>query len=290
MSSAAHPHDGPGSYHRAFALGVALNIAFVIAEATFGFLGDSLALIADAGHNLSDVLGLLLAWGAARLALRAPTPRRTYGMRRSTILAALSNAALLLLAVGAIALEAVQRLNRPAPVQGRIVIIVAACGVIVNGLTAWLFWRGRHRDLNVRAAFLHMAADAAVSIGVVIAGIAILLTGRLWIDPLMSLAVVVVIGVSTWDLLRESFDLAVDAVPRRIDPAAVREYLEKLPGVYGVHEFHIWAMSTTEVALTAHLAKPDPTGDDELLMEIIRALREDFGINHPTIQWERYRG
>jgi len=290
ISRAAHRHGGPVSYQRAFVLGVALNIAFVLAEASFGILSHSLALLADAGHNLSDVLGLLAAWGATRLALRAATERRTYGLRRSTILAALGNATLLLFAVGAIAWEAIGRLRNPAPVQGEVMMLVAGAGVIVNTLTAWLFWGGRHHDLNVRGAFLHMAADAAVSVGVVAAGLLILLTGHLWIDPLISLAIVVVIAASTWSLLQESFDLAVDAVPRHIDPTAVRRYLEQLPGIHGVHEFHIWAMSTTEVALTAHLVKPDPEGDDELLMEIIRALREDFAIAHPTIQWERYRG
>jgi cobalt-zinc-cadmium efflux system protein len=286
----AHEHEFRSSFQRAFVIGIALNVAFVLTEAVFGLLAHSLALLADAGHNLSDVLGLLLAWGANRLALRAPTLRRTYGLRRSTILAALANAMMLLIAIGSIATEAIGRLSHPVPVKGEMVILVAAAGVIVNALTARLFWSGRHHDLNVRGAFLHMAADAAVSVGVVVAGLFIRWTGALWIDPLVSLAIVVVIGLGTWGLLRESLDLAMDAVPRHIDPAAVRRYLEGLPGIHGVHELHIWAMSTTQAALTVHLVKPDPAGDDELLMEVMRALREEYGITHPTIQWERWKG
>ncbi|MFH1143783.1 MAG: cation diffusion facilitator family transporter [Candidatus Eisenbacteria bacterium] len=286
-----HHHHGSGSIHPyAFAVGIGLNLAFVVAEAAAGFISGSLALLADAGHNLSDVLGLVVAWGASRLARKPPSLRRTYGLRRSTIVAAQANATILLLAIGGIAWEAIHRLTRPAPTEGMMMILVAGIGVLINGITARLFWRGRHHDLNIRGAFWHMTADAAVSLGVVLAGLLIHRTGLLWIDPLVSLAIVAVIAVSTWGLLRESFDLALDAVPRHVDPAAVRRYLEALPGIVGVHELHIWATSTTEVALTVHLIKPDPRGDDQLLMTIMSALREDFGIAHPTIQWERAGG
>jgi cobalt-zinc-cadmium efflux system protein len=281
------PHGSAMIHHRAFAIGVALNMAFVVLEAVFGFLGGSLALVADAGHNLSDVLGLLLAWGAIRLAQVAPTERRTYGVRRSTIFAALLNALLLLVAVGAIALEAVRRLWVPEPVAGVTVIFVAAAGVAVNTGTALLFRRGRKRDLNIAGAFAHMAADAAVSAGVALAGVAILLTGLPWLDPAVSLAIVVVIVVGTWGLLRDSVNLALDAVPSSIDPRQVEEYLLGLPSVVAVHDLHIWATSTTEVALTAHLVKPEPAGDDELIARVTEELATRFGIQHPTIQWER---
>jgi cobalt-zinc-cadmium efflux system protein len=248
----AHRHDS-ADFERAFAWGVALNVGFVAAEVGFGLYADSLALLADAGHNASDVLGLLLAWAAERLGRRRPTARRTYGLRRSSILAALLNAALLLIAIGAIAWEAVQRLARPEPVAGGTIMAVAAAGVVVNAATALLFLSGRTSDLNVRGAFLHMVADAGVSVGVVLAGLGMRLTGWLWLDPTASLAVVAVIAVGTWGLLRESADLALDAVPEGIDPAAVRDYLRGLPGITELHDLHIWAMSTTETALTVHL-------------------------------------
>jgi cobalt-zinc-cadmium efflux system protein len=285
MSHASH--GSPIAQQRAFAIGVGLNTAFVVLEAVFGLLGGSLALVADAGHNLSDVLGLLLAWGASRLARVAPTERRTYGVRRSTIFAALLNALLLLVAVGAIALEAVRRLRDPEPVAGATVIAVAMAGVAVNTATALLFMRGRKQDLNIAGAFVHMAADAAVSAGVALAGVAILLTGLSWLDPVVSLAIVVVILVGTWGLLRDSVNLALDAVPSSIDPRQVEDYLLSLPSIVAVHDLHIWATSTTEVALTAHLVKPDPTGDDDLLARVTEELRARFGIQHPTIQWER---
>jgi cobalt-zinc-cadmium efflux system protein len=275
-------------YNRAFLFGVLLNLAFVVVEATYGFLADSLALLADAGHNLGDVLGLLLAWGGAYLAGRERTPRRTYGWRRSTIFAALLNAVILLLAVGGIGVEALKRLSAPAPSAGSTIIVVAAAGVGINTLTALLFFSGRRGDLNIRGAFLHMAADAGVSAGVVLAGTGILCTGWLWLDPLASLVIAAVILAGTWGLMRDSVNLAMDAVPRGIDPAAVRGYLEGLSGVTAVHDLHIWAMSTTETALTAHLEYADPAVDlDAVTAEAGRGLRQRFGIGHSTLQWER---
>ena len=283
-----HSH-GTTSHGRAFAIGVALNLGFVAVEILYGIKAHSLALIADAGHNLSDVLGLLLAWGGIILARRLPTPRRTYGMRRSSILAALANAVLLLVAIGAIAWEAIQRLDNPAPVSAGIVIWVAVIGIAVNASTALLFMRGRKGDLNIRGAFLHMAADAGVSAGVVLAGIAIAKTGWLWLDPAISLFIVLVILVGTWGLLRDSVNLAIDAVPEGVDPASVRRYLTGLPGINEVHDLHIWGLSTTEVALTAHLVKPDAKSEDALLADTCRELHDRFGIEHATLQVERER-
>ncbi|MFN8516717.1 MAG: cation diffusion facilitator family transporter [Chloroflexia bacterium] len=284
--SHGHAH-GPASYGRAFAIGIALNLGFVIVEAGFGIVAGSLALVADAGHNLSDVLGLVLAWGASLLVGRRPTPRRSYGLRRASILAALTNAVTLLAALGIIAWEAIGRFRHPEPVQGGPVIAVALVGIAINGATALLFLRGRNNDLNIRGAFLHMAADAAVSLGVVIAGIVILVTGWFWLDPVVSLAIVGVIFVGTWGLLRESVDLALDAAPQGTDVAAVRGYLGGLPGVAGVHDLHIWAMSTTETALTVHLVMPGGQGGDALLARIGRELHDRFGIEHVTVQVER---
>jgi len=284
--SHAHGHShAPASYGRAFAIGVTLNLAFVIVEAGFGAWSHSLSLLADAGHNLSDVLGLLLAWGATVLAARQPTARRTYGLRRSSILAALLNAIVLLLAVGGIAWEAIHRFMQPAPVASGTVMAVAGIGFFVNSFTAWLFMSGQH-DLNIRGAFLHMAADAAVSLGVVFAALAMMFTGWLWLDPATSLVIVVVITFGTWGLLRESLDLALDAVPAGIHPEQITAYLQQLPGVVAVHDLHIWAMSTTETALTVHLVKPDATLDDALLARIHRELHDQFGIEHTTIQFE----
>ncbi len=278
--------DGRG-HRRAFLLGVALNLAFVAAEAGFGFHARSLALISDAGHNLSDVLGLALAWGAALLALRHPTARHTYGWRASTVLAALANAALLLLAIGAIAWAAVHRLRAPAPVQGGVVMVVAGVGIVINAATALLFRRGRAADLNVRGAFLHMAADAAVSAGVVATGLVIMLTGLAWLDPVVSLAIVVVIAIGTWRLLRDSVNLALHAVPAGMDLGSVAAYLGALPGVVSVHDLHLWSVSTTEVAFTGHIVKPAVEDDDALLARACRELRERFGIGHATLQVER---
>ncbi|MEH1965399.1 cation diffusion facilitator family transporter [Nostoc sp.] len=280
-----HEH-GQGNYNRAFAIGTALNIGFVIVEAVYGYRANSLALVADAGHNLSDVLGLLLAWGASALTLRPPTRRHTYGLRRSSILAALVNALVLLLAMGAIAWEAVRRFSEPSSVSGGTVIGVAVVGIIINTVTALMFMSGRQKDLNIRGAFLHMAADAGVSLGVVLAGIAIVFTSWLWFDPVVSLIIVVVVVVGTWQLLKDSLDLALDAVPAGIEPLAVRTYLAELRDVAGVHDLHIWGMSTTETALTAHLVMPTGHPGDAFLVQVNRELQDHFGIEHTTFQIE----
>lgn len=285
-----HHHHGPANYNRAFAVGVALNAGFVLVEAAYGFLAHSLSLLADAGHNLSDVAGLLLAWGAMYLAKRKPSPRRTYGLRRSSILAALGNAVLLLIAVGAIAWEAILRFAKPEPVAGGIVMAVAAVGIAVNGATALLFMAGRKKDVNIEGAFLHMAADAAVSLGVVVAGAVIQYTGWLWLDPTTSLVIVAVIMGSTWGLLRKSVNLAMDAVPEHIDPDEVRAYLASLAGVTAVHDLHIWGMSTTEAALTAHVVRPTTANDDAFLAETVKQLHDRFAIEHATLQVERGDG
>ena len=280
-----HAH-APASFGKAFAIGIALNVGFVAVEATFGVLANSVALLADAGHNLSDVLGLVVAWVAMVLAKRAPSARYTYGMKGSSILAALFNAVFLLVAVGAIAWEAIQRFGEPAPVAGKTVMIVAAIGILVNGVTAWLFASGAKGDINIKGAFLHMAADAAVSAGVVIAGLVILYTGWTWLDPVVSIAIVAVIVWSTWGLLRDSLTLSLAAVPPGIDPAAVRSHLEGLPGVAALHDLHVWAMSTTETCLTAHLLMPGGRPDDAFLMDAAAGIRERFGIGHTTLQVE----
>lgn len=282
-----HSHSHQLDFGRAFAIGILLNTAFIAAEVAFGLLSNSLTLLADAGHNLSDVMGLLIAWGATSLQRRGPTKRFTYGLRRTSVLAALANAILLLVSVGAIALEAIRRLREPAPVAGLTIIWVAAAGVLVNGVTAWMFIGGRERDLNIRAAFLHMAADAAVSAGVVVAGIIILRTGWSLLDPMSSLAIVAIILISTWGLLRDSINLVLDAVPRGIDPGAVKAFLEQLPGVAEIHHLHVWGLSTTETACTAHVVKHEPELDDRLLKTIACELHQRFGIEHTTIQFER---
>ena len=283
----SHGHDrGGGNYNRAFIISVALNTGFVIIEAVYGILANSLALLADAGHNLSDVLGLLLAWGASILARRRPTARRTYGLRRSSILAALLNAAFLLVISGGIGWEAIQRFREPASVAGGTVITVAAVGIAINTVSALMFLSGRKSDLNIRGAFLHLVADAAVSVGVVLAGIAIIATGWLWFDPAVSLIVTVVIVAGTWQLLQESLNLITDAVPAGIEPSLVRTYLAELPGVAGVHDLHIWAMSTTETALTAHLVMPTGFPGDAFLVRVARELHDQFGIEHATLQVE----
>jgi cobalt-zinc-cadmium efflux system protein len=282
-----HAHAPPADFGRAFLIGTLLNVTFVAVEAFYGFLSNSVALIADAGHNLSDVLGLLLAWGAATLSKRGPSANFTYGLRRSSILSALFNAVFLLVAIGAIAFEAVRRLDNPQPVEGGIVMAVAAVGILVNGITAWLFARGSKHDLNIRGAFLHMAADAAVSAGVVISGLLILQTGWLWLDPVTSLVVVAVILVGTWGLLRRSVNMALDRVPEHIPPAEVVAELEALPGVTRVHDLHIWSLSTTDVALTCHLVMPGGVTGDRSLRNVSDRLHHRFGIGHTTIQIER---
>ena len=270
-SHAGHVH-APVNFGRAFVIGIGLNAAFVLVEAGYGFVANSTALLADAGHNLSDVLGLVVAWIAAVLSKRPPTPRLTYGLRNTSILAALANAVLLLIAAGAIILEAIQRLLHPEPVASMTVIVVAAIGIVINGVTAWLFASGRDGDLNIRGAYLHMAADAAVSAGVVAAGFLIMVTGWLWVDPVTSLLIVAVIVWGTWGLLRESTAMSMAAVPSTIDPATVRDYLVGLPGVVSIHDLHIWPMSTTETALTAHLVMPAGNPGDAFLIETCRQL------------------
>lgn len=284
-SHAGHSH-APADFGRAFAIGTALNLAFVLVEGLAGILTGSMALLADAGHNLSDVLGLLIAWGGASLAKRPASRRFTYGLSSSTILAALANAVLLLFAVGAIALEAVQRFQDPPPVEGLTVMIVAGVGILINGGTALMFASGRKGDINIRGAYLHMAADAGVSAGVVIGGGLILLTNASWIDPAISLLIVAVILWSTWGLLRDSVTMALHAVPAGIDAEKVEEALAALPGVTRVHDLHIWPMSTTDVALTAHLLIPGGHPGDAFLDEAQHKLADDFGIGHATLQIE----
>ncbi|MGJ5208420.1 cation diffusion facilitator family transporter [Bradyrhizobium sp. HKCCYLR20261] len=283
-SHAGHSH-APTSFGTAFAVGVSLNTAFVIAELVFGYAANSLALISDAIHNLSDVMSLLLAWGALWLSGRRPTDRHTYGYRRASILAALINAGLLLLVVGGIAVEAFDRLRNPGEVAGVTVLWVAALGIVINGATAMLFMRGRDSDLNIRGAYLHMAADAAVSFGVVVAAAITIWTGWLWVDPVVSLVIALVVLLSGWELARDSVNLALDAVPRDIALPEVRDYLASLDGVSEVHDLHVWAMSTNETALTAHLVCPDGT-DDAFLHKVCAELSRRFKIQHSTLQIE----
>lgn len=280
-----HAH-GPPSNNMAFAVGIGLNVTFVVIEVVYGIVAQSLALLADAGHNLSDVLSLLIAWGAVYLAKASPTKHRTYGLRRSSILAALTNAIVLLVVVGGIVWEAIQRIGEPATVEGDTVMWVAAAGILVNGVSALFFMAGRKGDLNVRGAFVHLAADAAVSAGVVIAGLVIVATGWDWVDPAVSIVIAIVIVLATWGLLRESVNLAMDAVPENIDPHAVEEYLTALPGVAALHDLHIWAMSTTETALTAHLVMPTPPATDKFVVDLAHALQSRFSIGHVTVQIE----
>jgi cobalt-zinc-cadmium efflux system protein len=274
-------------YSRAFGIGVFLNVGFVLFEAAFGILSDSLALLADAGHNLGDVLGLLLAWGAHFLSTRGSSYRRTYGWKSTTMLAALINAIILLVVVSGIAWEAIPRFSDPQPISGPTIIYVAAMGVVINTATALLFIADREKDLNIRGAFLHMAADAGVSLGVVIAGIIIVTIGWLWIDPVVSLIIAAVILIATWRLLVDSVNLVLQAVPAGIDIKEVEKYLSDVPGVEAVHDLHIWAMSTTETALTAHVVKPDLENDDAMLAQIRVEICDRFGIEHVTLQVER---
>ncbi len=284
---AHHQHQAaPAGWNRAFALGIALNLGFVAVEGVYGWLSGSLALLADAGHNLSDVAGLVLAWGAALAGGLRPTHRRTYGWMRASILAALANALLLIFAMGALAFEAVQRLQAPEPVAGGTVIVVAAVGVLVNGLTAWLFMAGSQTDLNIRGAFLHMAGDALVSLGVVAAGLLYLQFGWGWLDPLVSLAIAVVIVLGTWSLFRQSLHLAFDGVPEGIDLVEVHAWLLAKPGVVDVHDLHVWALGTSDVALTAHLVMPAGHPGDAFVVALAEGLAHRFHINHPTIQIE----
>jgi cobalt-zinc-cadmium efflux system protein len=286
-----HGHEHGGGRHKAgfggaLALGLALNLGFVAVEAAYGVIANSVALIADAGHNLGDALGLAIALTASILAQRRPSHRYTYGLRSSSILAALFNAIVLLITVGGIIVEAINRLVAPAPVASRTVMAVAAIGIVVNGASALLFQSGRHGDLNIRAAFQHMLADAGVSLGVVLAGAVILFTGWLWLDPAASLAIALVIVVGTWRLLRDAVNLALHGVPAGIDATAVRQHLDRLAGVVAVHDLHIWPMSTTETALTCHLVMPAGHPGDEMLTLLAHELQDRFGIDHATIQVE----
>lgn len=287
---AGHGHAGhshaPASFGRAFAIGTALNAGFVAIEATYGIMSGSMALLADAGHNLSDVLGLLIAWGAATLSKRRPRGKYTYGFRSSSILAALLNAVLLLVAITLIAFEAVRRFSQPEPVAGGTVMIVAGIGIVVNTVTALLFMSGRKGDLNIRGAFLHMAADAAVSAGVVVAGFIILRTGLTWIDPVTSLLIVAVIAIGTWSLLRDSVNMSLQAVPPGLDPDEIGGFLREQRGVQNIHDLHVWPLSTTETALTVHLLMPGGYPGDAYTAEVASALKERFGVDHATIQIE----
>ncbi|MGC5777762.1 cation diffusion facilitator family transporter [Methylobacterium sp. NFXW15] len=298
-SHGSHSHAGHGGgghshapkhFGTAFALGIALNTIFVVVEAGYGYAANAMSLVADAGHNLSDVLGLLAAWIASVLVRRQRTARFTYGMRGSSILAALFNAVFLLIAMGAVIWEAILRLIHPEPVAGVTVMVVAAIGILVNGLTAWLFVSGAKDDINIRGAFLHMAADAAVSAGVVVAGLVIWATGLAWIDPAVSLVVAALVVWATWGLLRDSVAMSLDAVPPQISPQAVEGFLRERPGVADLHDLHIWPMSTTSVALTAHLVMVQGHPGNGFLVETCEGLRERFGIGHATLQIEEAGG
>lgn len=283
--SHAHSHShAPADFGRAFAIGIVLNTAFVVVEAVYGVLSGSMALIADAGHNLSDVLALLLAWAASVAAKRPPSGRFTYGYKSSTILAAFANAMLLAVTIGAILFETLHRMVTPSQVEGMTMVVIAGIGIAINTGTALLFLRGRHHDINIRGAFLHMAADALVSAGVVLAGLAIMWTGQLWIDPVTSLVIVAVIAWGTWGLARDSIKMSLNAVPDGIDEQAVRSHLSAQPGVASVHDLHIWPMSTTETALTAHLVIPGGHPGDAFLEQLAHGLEHEFGIAHITVQ------
>ena len=285
-----HHHHAALDYNRAFAIGVALNVAFVIIEVFYGVMANSLALITDAGHNLSDVLGLLLAWGANYLAQKQPSLRRTYGFSRATILASMFSGLLLLAAVVVISWEAINRFFTPSEPVGQTIMMVAGIGVVINAVTAWLFVSGKDHDLNIRGAYLHMAADALVSLGVVVSGFVIWKFGLKWFDPMSSLLIALVIFWSTWGLLRDSLNLSIDAVPPGMDPTEVRDWLSSQPGVEGMHDLHIWPISTTQTALTAHLLMSEPPEDDEFLHHLASQLQEKFKISHATFQIERGDG
>jgi cobalt-zinc-cadmium efflux system protein len=289
-SGHSHAHVVPGDgVNLRMGIAVGLNLVFVVVEGGFGFVSNSVALIADAGHNLSDVLGLVCAWGAMILSRRPPGAKFTYGLGRSSVLAALANAVLLLLACGAIAWEAASRLGSAPPVMGRTVMIVAAIGIALNGVSAWMLHAGSHGDLNRRSAYLHMLSDAVVSAGVVLSGLLIMLTGWSLLDPIVSLVIVAVILVSTWRLLRDSLTLSLDGVPASVNSSAVMSYLAHQRGVTDVHDLHIWALSTTSVALTAHLVVPDRGAEDALLTSLTPDLKRRFQIQHATLQIERDR-
>ncbi|OIO74934.1 MAG: cation transporter [Gallionellaceae bacterium CG1_02_56_997] len=281
-----HHHHHTSHYGRAFAIGITLNVLFVLVEVFYGWQADSLALLSDAGHNLSDVLGLVIAWGGFYLGKLRPNQKHTYGLGRASILAALFNALILLVAIGGIAWEAVARFSHPVAIEGSIVMWVAGIGVLINGVTAWLFMSGNQDDLNLRGAFLHMAADALVSLGVVIAGAVFIWTGWTWLDPAISLVIAVVILLGTWDLLRQSLHLSLDGVPASIELDLVRAYLLSLPQVCGAHDLHVWAMSTSDIALSVHLSMPEGHPGDPFLEQLGRELHDRFAIEHATIQIE----
>lgn len=281
-----HSHAPPTEFGSAFAIGTVLNLGIVVLQAVYGFIAHSTALLADAGHNLSDVLSLVVAWGAAGLGRKRATARYTYGLRGSTIIAALFNAVFLLVVLGGIAWEAIRRFSEPVEVHAPIVIVVAAVGIVINGFCAWLFAAGRKGDINVRGAFLHMLSDALVSFGVVIAGVLIMFTGANWLDPMVTLGIVAVIVYGTWGLLKDSLGMALAAVPRGIDPIAVNTYLANLPGVARIHDLHIWPISTTDTALTCHLAMPGGHPGDVFLSQTAEALLSKFKISHATLQIE----
>jgi len=279
-------NHGKQDYNRAFAFGIGLNIVFVIIEAVYGALADSLALIADAGHNLSDVGSLFLAWGAGVLANKAATEKRTYGLRKATVMASLASAIILMVVLGGITWEAILRMIHPEPVAGLTVIIVATVGIVINTVTALLFVKGQKHDLNIRGAFLHMAADAGVSLGVALGGLLIMFTGWLWVDPMLSFVIVAVIFIGTWSLFQDSLNYAMDAVPKHIDLAGIKRYLSALEHVDRIHDLHIWPLSTTEIALTVHIVVDDDSLDNQFLLELQRHLHDHFGIEHSTIQVE----
>lgn len=281
-------HHGPKNYNTPFAFGIGLNLIFVIIEGLYGYMSSSLALVADAGHNLSDVAGLLVAWGAFWLSSKKPTVKFTFGLRKSSVLAALFNSVFLLLAVGIILWEAVHRLMSPNPIESKIVMIVAAIGIVVNSLTAMLFFKDKNEDINLKGAYLHMASDALISLGVVVSAAVISFTGLNWIDPLVSIIISLIIIYGTWDLLTHSLRLSMDAVPANIEPSAVKQYLQRIDDVIEVHDLHIWAMSTTETALTAHLTMSKLSLNNKKLVEITAELNKRFKIHHPTLQVELF--
>ncbi len=281
-----HTHSEVKDYGKAFAIGIALNLIYIIIEASYGFMINSLALIADAGHNLSDVLGLLLAWGASYLVKKAATEKHTYGFRKSSVLAALLNALILLVAIGAITWEAIGRFGNPQIIEGKIVMIVAGIGVLINSATALLFFSGRKQDLNIKGAFLHMAADAGISLGVVIVGVALIYTSLHWLDPLISILIALIIFWGTWGLLKDSVNLALDAVPENIDKKDIEQYLASLPEIEKFHDLHIWALSTTETALTVHAVVHHACDRNRLIEAISDQLKHKYNIIHSTIQLE----
>lgn len=283
--SASHEHShAPANFNAAFAIGIGLNIVFVAIEAFYGWKINSLALLADAGHNLSDVIGLVLAWGGALAGKLRPDVRHTYGWKRASILAAFINALLLLVAMGSLVWEALHRLQSPEPVEGVTIMVVAGIGIVVNTATALLFMRGREKDLNIRGAFLHMAADALVSVGVVIAGALALWFGWTWLDPVVSLLIAAVIVIGTWSLFRQSLHLLFDGVPESVDLLQVKALLESMPGVDRVHDLHVWAMGTSEIAMTAQLVMPEGPAGDAFLQNATQQLHDRFEIEHVTIQ------